>query len=498
MILEVLLLQLGIMFPSTATLEKIQHLLGTLRVTDFLDLLIITLFVYTLFLFVRRMRSTLVFWGFGITLVLYYLAQTFDLYLTFVALRYFAGVALIIFAIIFQSEIKKYVEVLGLIGSRQLKVGKLAPKSPHIEGIIQACVQMAQAKTGAIIVIQADSDLTDIVEGGVKLDGVVSEELLMSIFFPKSPGHDGAVIISNSRVHLFGAQLPLSTNFKEIGKHGTRHSAALGLSEVSDALCIVCSEEKGTISIAKDGKLKTLDDYNSLEKEIAKYLRTKELDNNETLLKHFLTHNTSLKIAALFLSVFIWTFAVFQAGTFSRTFAVPVNMQNIPSDSVFESYSPKQITLTIEGRGDTSLNEFSPQDFKVNIDASSIQTGVTKLQIAEKDIELPPNLDLVSYSPDSILINSLKYYTATVPVIADLKGTPQEGLVVASVAIIPSQVEIQVPDGTAAPSELKTELIDLSKLKETLIKPVKLVVPRQIRIKDNQIEVNVAITIEKQ
>ena len=256
-------------------INNLVRLKENLYLTDFLDILIIALLIYTLFLFLRNTRTLMAFLGLAFAVGLYLIAKSFNLYVTLMALKYFVGVAVLIFVIIFQSEIRKYFEFLGLIGSRQIKVLPLTSRSPSTSEIIQACVRMAQAKIGALIVIQGKVGLDQFTDGGIMLDGAISEELLSSIFEPHSYGHDGAVLINNNKVAKFAVHLPLSTNFKEIGKHGTRHSAAVGITEVTDAFTIVVSEENGKISVTRDGKLKTLQEFTELEKELEKYTRSK-------------------------------------------------------------------------------------------------------------------------------------------------------------------------------------------------------------------------------
>jgi diadenylate cyclase len=271
--------------------------------SSLLDTLVIALFAYSILVFLRQTRSYMVFLGLAITLGLYIVARYLNLELTLLALQYFVGAAAIIFAIIFQSEIRKYFELLGLVGSRQLRVRKLTPKSPSLSEIVQSSVKMAQDKTGALIVICGEDNLDLYTEGGTDLDGVISEEVILSIFDHHSEGHDGALVIRNNRISKFGTHLPLSSNFKELGKHGTRHSAALGLTELTDALCIVVSEEKGSISIARDGRLKTLDEYADLEKETDKYAKSKFASSKRNISDYVVRHNFWLKIASILFAV---------------------------------------------------------------------------------------------------------------------------------------------------------------------------------------------------
>lgn len=179
-------------------INSLFQLKGNLYATDFLDIIIIGLLLYSLFVFLRNTRTYLVFIGIAFTVGLYFVAKSFNLYVTLMALKYFVGVAALIFVIIFQNEIRKYFEFLGLVGTRQIKVGALAPRSPSTTELIQACVKMAQAKTGALVIIQGKDDIDQFIDGGIDLDALISEELFLSIFDNHSEGHDGAVIIKKS------------------------------------------------------------------------------------------------------------------------------------------------------------------------------------------------------------------------------------------------------------------------------------------------------------
>jgi uncharacterized protein (TIGR00159 family) len=286
---------------------------GRVYFTDSLDILIIALFLYSLLLLLRRTRYFMMFLGLSIAAGLYLLSQILHLELTLRVLHYFGGVALVVLVIIFQTEIRKYFEFLGLIGSRQIKVGPWVPRSPSTAEIVQAMVKMAQAKIGALIVIQGRDAIDTYISGGIELDGLISEEILCSIFYPHSAGHDGAVVISNNRIQRFATQLPLSVNFREIGKRGTRHSAALGLSESTDALCLVVSEETGSISVCRNAHLKTLDNFSDLEKEVDKFTQVKFSSQPENPITHLIRHNFWLKLTAVVSAAVIWLVSVYHS-----------------------------------------------------------------------------------------------------------------------------------------------------------------------------------------
>ena len=248
----------------------------------------------------------MVFLGIVFVVILFFLAKSINLRLTLEILQYFIGVSAIVLVIIFQLEIRKYFELLGLIGTRRIKINHdIEEHSPTAE-ILQACVKMTKKKIGALIVIQGVYNIDPFTGGGVLLDGLVSEEVILSIFDPASEGHDGALVIGNNRIIKFATHLPLTMNFKELGKRGTRHSAALGLSEHSDALCIVVSEEKGTISICRNGKLKVLDEYEDLERELIKYAQHKIVKGSDGIILYTMKHNILLKSISIALAGLIW------------------------------------------------------------------------------------------------------------------------------------------------------------------------------------------------
>jgi len=165
---------------------------------------------------------------------------------------------------------------------------------------------LANAKTGALIVLQGDEAIESFLENGIFLGGKVSRELLLSIFDTSSPGHDGAVIITGDRVKMFGAHLPLARKAEATKNFGTRHRAALGLAERSDALVIAVSEEKGTVSLAENGEIKAINDENELAFRIHDFLRTRLLEETGGKTSWIPQGNMREKIVALAIAVLLW------------------------------------------------------------------------------------------------------------------------------------------------------------------------------------------------
>ncbi|HKP53292.1 MAG TPA: diadenylate cyclase CdaA [Chloroflexia bacterium] len=189
-----------------------------------------------------------------------------------------SGLALLVaIPIIFQPELRRALEQLGRTGT-WLNRGLLGTRA-SIEGMIEevaaACALLARQKHGALIVMERQTGLQDYADKGVIIDAEVSRQMLATIFYPNSPMHDGAVILRNGRIVAAGAVLPLSDNVLGPVPYGTRHRAAIGISEYSDAIAVVVSEERGTISIAANGRLVSNLSADRLRKVLLEIFRVK-------------------------------------------------------------------------------------------------------------------------------------------------------------------------------------------------------------------------------
>jgi len=227
--------------------------LSTLRWQDILDIAIVATVVYWLFLILKGTRAFQMMIGLALLLLASVISKSADLYtVDWLVTSFWAQVVLVI-VVLFQPEIRRALAQIGQNPfSRTLVAGE---ESRTLEEIIRAVILMANKRMGAIIVLEREIELKDIVEVGVALDARLSKELLLSIFMPYSPLHDGAVIIKGHRLVAAGCFLPLTLSPDVSKMLGTRHRAALGVTEETDAVVIVVSEETGAISVIMAGKL---------------------------------------------------------------------------------------------------------------------------------------------------------------------------------------------------------------------------------------------------
>lgn len=229
---------------------------------DGLDIAIVSLILYRLLLIIRGTKAAEMLIGLLVLLVASIVSRMIPLYTLDWLLHGFIGYIVIAMIVIFQPEIRRALAHMGQTSFLQAFAS--AEELKGLEEIVKAAISLADKKIGALIVIERETTLKDFVELGTQLDAKVSRELLMSIFHPSSPIHDGAVVIRGNRVVAAGCFLPLAIASNISSTMGTRHRAALGITEETDSVVLIVSEETGGISMAIDGVLNTHLDMGTL------------------------------------------------------------------------------------------------------------------------------------------------------------------------------------------------------------------------------------------
>lgn len=237
-------------------LTNIWNLLKHISIINIIDILIVSYILYKLFMLIKQTRAETLLKGLVLIIVIMKVSQFAGLITLYKIIESTIKVGFIALIILFQPELRRALEHLGRNGlfSKNLEVTE-EEMDKIISQIVEAAVNLSKTKTGALIVIEQKTGLKDYIETGVKIDAMVSSQLLENIFVVNTPLHDGAVIIRNDRIESAGSFLPLTENSNISKQLGTRHRAAIGISENSDALVIVVSEETGNISLAVNGKL---------------------------------------------------------------------------------------------------------------------------------------------------------------------------------------------------------------------------------------------------
>ena len=247
----------------------VERLLGIMSFVSLIDIIIVAFFIYKIFMLIKDTRAEQLLKGLIVLLFATGISKYLGLSMINWILERAQTILLVALKIVFQQELRRMLEKSGRGGFISY-VSFWEDKSAEetVDHIVGAAIDLSAKKTGALIVIERKIGLADIIETGTVLEAKVTRELLKNIFFPNTPLHDGAVIIRKSRIQAAGCFLPLTTSSRVSKDLGTRHRAAIGLSENSDAVVIAVSEETGIISIAEDGVLKRNFNENELKKHL--------------------------------------------------------------------------------------------------------------------------------------------------------------------------------------------------------------------------------------
>ena len=251
--------------------------LKTMEILDMVDVLLLTLILYFIYRFIRERRAGKLLLGVACVLVLSLVGDALDMPAIRFVFGDFRQIGVIAILILFQPELRSVLEKVGgtpLSGIRTITsdARELSALGEEIDGICSAVSDLSRDKVGALIVIERSTKLGEYIKSGVPIDAALSPYLLRNIFFNKAPLHDGAVIVRSGRICAAGCFLPLTTK-EDINKDlGTRHRAAIGMSECSDAIVIVVSEETGIVSLSVNGNLERNYNYSTLKQELNRML----------------------------------------------------------------------------------------------------------------------------------------------------------------------------------------------------------------------------------
>ena len=246
--------------------DLFSNLQSSLRLIDLLDVGLVAFIVYRILLLIKGTRAMQMLTGLGILGIGFFVSSTLELFTTHWLLSYFFDYLILIVIVLFQDDLRR---ALTHVGKNPFFSSASAEEEREmVDEVARAATRLAHERTGALIVIERETGLKNFIDTGSKLDSRVKSELLYSIFIPASPIHDGAVIITGGRIAAAGCFLPLSKDPNIDKRYGTRHRAALGITEDSDAIVILVSEEAGEAHLVKNGKITT----NLSEQEIRQSL----------------------------------------------------------------------------------------------------------------------------------------------------------------------------------------------------------------------------------
>ena len=268
--------------------KAVSYLTLQMSLTDIIEIIIISVLIYYMLVWIKDTRAWMLLRGILVILAFVLLAVLFEMNtIVWIADKLF-NVAMIAVVVIFQPEMRKALENLGRknilvnlfnFDFNKVENGKFSDKT--ITELVKACYEMGKVKTGALIVVEDEIVLTEYERTGIAVDGILTSQLLINIFEHNTPLHDGAVIVRGNRIVAATCYLPLSDNMELSKQLGTRHRAGVGISEVTDSVTIIVSEETGQVSVAQNGRLLRNISSSQLREVLEKAQNKKIVDNNK-------------------------------------------------------------------------------------------------------------------------------------------------------------------------------------------------------------------------
>jgi diadenylate cyclase len=369
--------------------------LWQIRPADVLDILIVTVFAYSMLAFLRRTRAGFAAFGLLLLGALYVVARALGLALTTWILGAFSAALLVIVVVIFQEELRQLFEQVATWSMRRSGTAPAAGRDA-VDVLVSTLFELARQHVGALVVLPGRQLVDRHVRGGIRLGGELSAPLLMSIFDPHSPGHDGAVVVRAGQVERFAVHLPLSRSEAQPPGSGTRHSAARGLSERTDALCLVVSEERGAVSVAQGGRLERVEDPQRLAARVERHLRpdgaqpaaARAWRRRLRAASYGLRRNWAEKVAVLVIVSALWSLFVSGERPIQATYTVPVTVENVPASLEITDVEPSDVEVTLTGMR-RAFYFFDDGEMVVRIDAAGSGRGTRRIGVDARNVIVP-------------------------------------------------------------------------------------------------------------
>jgi uncharacterized protein (TIGR00159 family) len=449
----------------------------SIRIQDILDMAIIAVMIFALLTWFKTRASRFVLIGITLLGGVYLAARFFQLYLTTIVLQSFFAILLFVLVVIFQEDLRGFFERLAMLGNIRKIFQPLSAMGGTVEIIAQATLTLARKHIGALIVLQGDDPLERHINEGTVLDGMVSEPLLESIFDPHSIGHDGAAIINGNRVAMFGCHLPLSLNVSQYGNLGLRHTAALGLAERSNALCIVVSEETGTISLAYQEKLTTVNNAAALHEALEQYyIRNAPVKKSSSAVS-WLKENTLEKVIAIVLACILWVAFGYQRELVRRDFIIPIEYKNVPANWKIDEPQVTEAKVIFQGPAQ-AFQLLNDRSLKLSLDLSPIAEKKREFALTKDMVNAPSNLSVEEITPEKIRVYASRLSSYTLPVNVNTRNYLPGNLSLQKIVITPPTVKVLI-DSRLSPEQVRieTEPVDLQKVNAATAIEAKIILP---------------------
>ncbi len=451
--------------------------------SDALDIGLVSFLIYELLLLIRGTRAVQMALSGGFLILLFFLSRWLQLETVNWVIRNLAAYVVFAIIVLFQSDIRRALAHFGRAPFfRYFERAESAAET--IEEIVVAASTLATRRIGAIVVIERQIGLRNYIEGGIPLDAMVTYDLLASIFQPGSPLHDGAVIIQSDRVAAAACFLPLSVNPRVSRDLGTRHRAALGLTEENDAIAVVVSEETGSISLVIDGNIergivaRPAEDAPAVAARPPPGCRPRRDAELAGLMAFFGLRHFGLKFLSIALAAMIWLL-VSGERIVERAMRIPLEFTNLPAQ--LEIVGDAQNVVDVRLRGSSgALSRVSTGELVAMLDLRSARTGRRLFHITGADVRTPFGVEVVQVMPATLSMNFEPSGSKIVPIVPAIDGDPAAGYLLGTVTADPATVEVVGPiSALGTLTEAITEPISVTDASEPVVESVTVGVPDQ-------------------
>ena len=411
--------------------------LASIHWQDLVDIIINSYILFRVYVLFQGTNAFRVLVGITSLWILQEVAASIGLILTSWAIRGITTAAAIIIIVVFRNEIR------AALQARNLKTflwGTPArEQATPLETIAESLFQMGKKRIGALVVFPGKEDLSEVIHGGIPWDGTISQEMLMSVFWPNNPVHDGAAIIHGNRVVEVGVLLPLSQRQDLPSFYGTRHRAAAGLAERSDAMVVAVSEERGRVTVAKDNWIKPLARAEELVILLRRHLNLPEKESAQQQKRE----RVKLSLAAV-LSLLVMTGIWFGFTRSQDTIIglnVPVEFVNRPQNFEILDTSTDEARLQLYGSS-ALIKSLQKGQVQVRVDLNKAVEGHNVFPITQDNIVLPPGVSLNKVQPSTIDVTLDIPVTKEMPIQVDWAGRLPENLIVVRANVTPDSIKV--------------------------------------------------------
>ncbi len=405
-----------------------------------LDILLIAAGIFFLYRTLLRLGTWKIMAGILLALVVFILANALNLKGIEWIYHNVSNVAVLGLIIIFQPELRKVLEKAVSVPPHRLKDQNTALQSL----IGEALMKLAQERCGALLVFPGKEPINDKISGGYQLNAVPSLPLILSIFDPNSPGHDGAVIIEGSKLTQFGVRLPMSQSARLSEEYGTRHHAAMGLAEQTDSLALVVSEERGKVSIFANAEMRPMRNAEEITRAIVAHQREMGFLSRDSAPK--IRKRTLFQIAAsLIIAVVFWsTLIVAQREIVERVLPVNIDYTSPAEDLVLVGEKANEIKLYLSGPK-SDIDNLSTNPPSVKIDLSKMAKGSQTIIITSENLRLPKGVTLLDTSPQQLKLTLAAVIEKNVPITPQIIGKLPGSLKIKKITVTPETVLVTIP-----------------------------------------------------